>query len=584
MNRQSRALLAVVLVGGLLGWSWWVSRPPAGLDRRDAGAEDRPVRGGRLVSSIRAEPRSFNRLVSRDLVTEVVTLLTQGRLVRVNRATQQIEPWLAEKWTTSADGRVFTLALRPGLRWSDGEPFSAADVAFTFRAIADPTVKSVLGSALQVDGRPIRVDTPDATTVVVTLPSPFGPGIRLLDNIAILPRHRLEPALAAGTLAQAWSPTTAPAELVGMGPFRLTSYAAGQRLTFERNPHYWRRDDAGEPLPYLDSVVLEIVPDQNAELLRLQAGEIDMTPSQLRAEDYATVRELERKGTLRLLELGVGLDPDVFFFNLRPAYWAKDGRAAWMPTAAFRKALSHAVDREAYANTVFLGAAVPIHGPVTPGNKDWFWPDLPRYRFDREAATRLFEGVGLANRDADAFLEDAAGNEARFTMLTYRGNTALERGAQVLKESFERVGVAVDVVPLEPGALIERMLGGRFDAIFFNYSSTDTDPAMQRDFWLSSGTAHIWNIGQRTPATAWERRIDDLMTRQAASVDPAERTALFRDALRVFSEELPALYFAAPRLYVGVNARVRHLAPALTRPPLLWSVDTLAVAPPAGAQ
>lgn len=584
MNRQSRALLALVLVGGLLGWGWWVSRPPGGRDRREAGAEERPVRGGRLVSSIRAEPRSFNRLVSRDLVTEVVTLLTQGRLVRVNRATQQIEPWLAEQWSTSADGRVFTLALRPGLRWSDGEPFGAADVAFTFRAIADPTVKSVLGSALQVEGQPIRVDTPDASTVVVTLPRPFGPGIRLLDNIPILPRHRLEPALSAGTLAQAWSATTAPAELVGMGPFRLTSYAAGQRLTFERNPHYWRRDDGGEPLPYLDSVVLEIVPDQNAELLRLQAGEIDMTPSQLRAEDYATVRELERKGTLRLLELGVGLDPDVFFFNLRPAYWAKDGRAAWLPTAAFRRALSHAVDREAYANTVFLGAAVPIHGPVTPGNKDWFWPDLPRYRFDREAATRLLEGVGLANRDADAFLEDAAGNEARFTMLTYRGNTALERGAQVLKESFERVGVAVDVVPLEPGALIERMLGGQFDAIFFNYSSTDTDPAMQRDFWLSSGTAHIWNIAQRTPATEWERRIDDLMTRQAASVDPAERTALFRDALRVFSEELPALYFAAPRLYVGVNARVRHLAPALTRPPLLWSVDTLAVAPPAGAR
>ncbi|MGD9904722.1 MAG: ABC transporter substrate-binding protein [Vicinamibacterales bacterium] len=585
MNRQSRALLVLVLVGGLLGWGWWSSRSSGpGAGRREPIATERPVRGGRLVSSVRAEPRSFNRLVSRDFVTEVVSLLTHGRLVRVNRATQQVEPWLAERWTTSADGRVFTLTLRDGLRWSDGQPFTAADVDFTFRAIADPATKSVLGSALQVDGQPVRVATPDPATVVVTLPQPFGPGIRLLDNIAIMPRHRLEPALAAGTLAQAWSPTTPPADLVGMGPFRLVRYEAGQRLVFERNPHYWRRDDGGEALPYLDGVVLEIVPDQNAELLRLQAGELDMTQQHLRAEDYATVRELERQGSVRLLELGVGLDPDVFFFNLRPSHWARDPRRAWLPTAAFRQALSHAVDREGYANTVFLGAAVPIHGPVSPGNREWFWPDLPRYRFDRDAATGLLTGLDLANRDADAFLEDPAGTEARFTMLTYRGNTALERGAQVLKESFERIGVAVDVVPLEPGALIERMLAGQFDAIFFNYVATDTDPAMQRDFWLSSGSAHIWNIAQATPATEWERRIDQLMTRQAASVDPAERTALFREALRIFSDELPALYFAAPRLYVGVNARVRHLTPALTRPPLLWSIDTMAVAPPAASR
>ena len=572
----------LLLVGGLIGWSWWAqrsSRPEPPGARSTAVAQ--PTRGGRLVASIRGEPRSFNRLVARDYVSEVVALLTQARLVRVNRASQQVEPWLAERWTTSPDGRVFTLSLRPDLQWSDGTPFSASDVAFTVRATEALAKAGQLAISLQVDGAPITVETPEPHTVVVTLPRPFGAGIRLLDNLVILPRHRLEPALIAGTLAQAWSTTTSPAEIVGMGPFRLASYDAGQRLTFERNPHFWRRDDQGEALPYLDSVVLEIVPDQNTELLRLQAGAIDMTQQQLRAEDYAAARELERKGTLSVLELGVGLDPDVFFFNLRPSHWAKDPRGAWLPTAEFRRALSHAVDREGYANTVFLGAAVPVHGPVTPGNKEWFWPDVPRYRFDRAAAQGLLEGLGLANRDADAFMEDAAGTEARFTLLTYRGNSALERGAQVLKESLERIGVAVDIVPLEPGALVERMLAGTFDAIFFNYLSTDTDPAMQRDFWLSSGSAHIWNIGQTTPATEWERRIDDLMTRQAAAVDPDERRQLFRDAQRIFSEQLPAIYFAAPRLYVGVGTRVRNLTPALTRPPLLWSVDTLAVAPPA---
>ncbi len=223
---------------------------------------------------------------------------------------------------------------------------------------------------------------------------------------------------------------------------------------------------------------------------------------------------------------------------------------------------------------------MPVHGPITPGNKAWFWPDLPRYRFDQAKARELLGGLGLVNRDADPWLEDAAGTEARFTLLTFK---SMERGAQVLKESFEAVGVAVDVAPLDPGALIERLLAGKFDAIFFNYVSSDTDPAMQADFWLSSGSGHFWNLSQATPATPWEADIDRLMTRQMSAVDPAEREALFRDVQRVFGEHLPALYFAAPRLYLAVSTRVRNATPGVIRPQLLWSADTLSLAPSAAS-
>lgn len=575
MNRHSRFPLVALIVVGLLGYLWWSSSSRAPAPTPPAAA--RPARGGTLTGAVRSEPRSFNRLVSRDFAVELVSLLMHGKLVRVNRATQELEPWLAERWTTSPDGLVHTLTLREGLQWSDGVPFTSADVAFTFAAVFDPRVKSVLASGLQVEGAPLTVTAPDARTVVVTFPHPFGPGIRLLDNVVILPKHKLEAALTAGTFAQAWGPSTPPAELVGMGPFVLAAYEPGQRLTFNRNPHYWRRADDGQPLPYLDRLVLEIVPDQNGELLALQSGRLDITQQQLRAEDYASAREMERNQQLRLQEVGVSPDPDVFFFNLRPEAWAKDPRAPWMLTDTFRQALNHAIDREAYANTVFLGAAVPVHGPVSPGNKTWFWPDLPRYAFDRDKASALLAGLGLANRDEDAFLEDAGGREARFTLIIFKGSASLERGAQVLKESWERIGVAVDVVPLDPGALIERMLGGKFEAIFFNYVATDPDPAMQRDFWLSSGSAHIWNIGQETPATAWEREMDALVNRQAATVDHAERVRLFRDVQRIFSEHLPAMYFAAPRLFVAVGPRVRNETPAVSRPQLLWSADTLAV-------
>ena len=114
-------------------------------------ASERPSRDHTLVTSIRAEPRSFNRYLARDLSTEVVTQLMQASLVRVNRVTQQLEPRLAERWELLPDQVTYRLHLRPGIQFSDGHPFSSADVVFSFRAIYDPAVASVLGR--HADGR-----------------------------------------------------------------------------------------------------------------------------------------------------------------------------------------------------------------------------------------------------------------------------------------------------------------------------------------------------------------------------------------------------------------------------------------------
>lgn len=565
-------LLAVVFG---TAWVMWRDVRPAPATPRATSTT--PTRGGTLVATLRTEPRSFNRLVARDIPADLFGHLTLGRLIRVNRATQEVEPWLAERWSSSPDGRTFTLTLRDGLRWSDGAPFSSDDVLFTFAALYDTSVKSVLATSLTVDGRPLTVSAPDPRTVVVTLPATFGPGIRLLDNLTILPKHRLEAALQNGTFAFAWSPATPPADVPAIGPFMLARYEAGQRVVFERNPHYWRRDERGEPLPYLDRVVLEIVLDQNAELVRLQAGQADMMQQALRSEDIATVRPLVNEHKIALLELGVSTDPDSFFFNLRPEKWTRDPRGTWILRDEFRKALSHAVDREAFAETVYLAAAVPIHGPITPGNLRWFWPSVPRYEPSRDKAVALLKSIGLENRDEDPWLEDSRGTEARFTVITFRGNTTLERSAAVLRDDLRQIGVAMDVAPIEQNLLYERLTTGNFESIFFNFSTTDLDPAMNKDFWLSSGSAHVWNIGQATPATTWEKEIDELMARQAGTVDEAERKRLFNDVQRVFAEHLPILYFAAPRLYMGVSPRVTNLAPVPTRPHLFWSPDTIAV-------
>ncbi len=396
----------------------------------------------------------------------------------------------------------------------------------------------------------------------------------------LAPKHKLEAALKAGTFAQSMGVSTAPADLVSLGPFKLTSYTPGQRLVFDRNPLYWKKDAAGIQLPYLDQVVLEIVPDQNAELVRLQSGQFDMLQQQIRPEDIATLRPLEQQGKLKLLELGVSADADLFFFNLRSSYWDKDARRDWITRKEFRKAISHAIDREAFANTVYLGAGVPIWGPVTPGNQKWFSPNVPRYGYSLERSKEILASIGLTNRDADPWLEDATGNEARFNVIAYRGNSSVERGSAILRDELAKVGIRVDVVLLEQGALIQRMLKGDFESIMFVVFQTNLDPAMNPDFWLSSGSAHVWNIGQSKPATDWEKEIDDLMVTVMSSVDQTERKKAFDAVQMIVADNLPVLYFVAPRLYMGVTTRVGGLTPAILRPQLLWNAERMTVNQP----
>lgn len=569
-------LVLTLLVVGTLVFYFRGQGPGTSASRPGVQEVAPPQRGGQIVGSARGEPRTFNRLVARDQTVDTISWLTQGKLVRVNRATFELEPWLAERWDSSDDGLRHTLYLRPGLTWSDGTPFTSADVIFTFRAILDPRTQSVFASNLMVGGEPVGVDAPDPQTVVVTFAEPFGPGLRILD-MPILPRHKLEAALAAGTFAQAWSPTTPPADIVGMGPFVLREYEPGQRLVFERNEHYWRQAGEDEPLPYLDRLVLEIVPDQNTELLRLVSGALDFTHTELRQEDYVAARRAEEEGRITLIELGVGTDADAFWFCLKPEAKRNDPRFAFVQRREFRQAISHAVDREAFAQTVFLGEAVPVWGPITPGNRLWFSPNVPRYPHSVDAARELLGMIGLEDRDGNGVVEDEKGTEARFTVITQRGITYYERGAEVLREHLAAAGIALDIVPLEIGAVVERVESCNYDAVYMRPLFSDLDPAGNLDYWLSSGSGHFWNMNQAAPATEWEAELDRLMREQARTIDRERRRQIFNDAQRVFAENVPVLYFAAPRLYYGHSARLTGVTPSVLRPALLWSADTLGV-------
>ena len=528
--------------------------------------------GGELTASIRTEPRNFSRLGPREPTTDVVSLLLHAGLIRINRVTDDVEPWLAERWTQSADGRTYTMTLRPDVAFSDGHPMTADDVVFSFEAYYNAGVPE----ALEVDGKRLTVAAVDARTVAVTFPTVFAPGLRILDNVVILPKHKLEPALKNGTLKSAWRLSTPPSDVAGLGPFVLSGYQPGQRLMFSKNPHYWRKDGKGAPLPYLDRVVLDVVPDEATELLRLEAGQSDMTISQLPAEDYAPLKRAADAGRVKLYDLGPALYPDFLLINLKPGAFAGDPRAAWLQRDELRRAISLAVDRKVFADTVFLGAGVPVFGPVSPANKKWYWEGTPTIPYDPQQAKALLASIGLTDR-GDGVLRDKSGAAARFTVVTQKGRPSFERGVGVVRDELKKIGLTVDVAALEGNAVIQQILSGKFDAMYFNAFPSDSDPALTPDFWVSSGSAHLWNLQQKTPATEWEKQIDAQMRTLSVSTDAAERKRAFDEVQRIFVEHQPAIYFVAARIFVGSSTRVGNVTPAVSRPQLLWSPDDIKV-------
>jgi peptide/nickel transport system substrate-binding protein len=528
-----------------------------------------------LVASFRTEPTHFNRLIEARPVARLNALLSHATLLRVHPNTGVFEPRLATEWTGSPDGLTWTFTLRSDVRFSDGVPFTAADVLFTFRALYDDRVGSPLSAEMKVNGEPLDVRVIDDHHVALTFPAPYGPGLAILDSLPILPAHKLQSHLDAGTLREAWTAVTPPAEMAGLGPFMLAEYVPAQHMRFVRNPHFWRTDDQGQRLPYLDELEVPIVLEQNAELLRLQAGESDLTNGGARPEDLAMLRDAETAGRIHLVNAGPAIDVSTLWFNLKPGVKALTDKP-WLGDETFRRAISHAVNRQAIVDTVHLGAATVVYGPITPGHGDWYVPDMGAVAFDRSRARALLTSIGFEDRDGDGVLEDTAGRPARFSLLTQRGHTERERTSEVVTEQLRQVGITVDMVPLDQRALVQRFQVGDYEAIYFGAAASSKDP--NPAFWLSDGGFHFWNPEQAEPSTDWEREIDRLFAEQAATAEGAVRRRLFAQAQQLLADHVPALWFAAGHVTVPMSQRVGGATPSVMLPVVLWNAEQLFVA------
>ncbi len=535
-------------------------------------------RGGRLVISQRAEPKTLNPVMAVDGNSREIIGLITADLIHINRYSLKTEAALATSWTVSADFRTYTLQLRPGLKFSDGQPFDADDVLFTFQVYLDERVHSPQRDLLIVSGKPIRLQKLSTYSVRFELQQPYAAAERLFDSVAILPCHLLKRAYDEGRLSQAWNLTTPPEQIAGLGPFRFKEYVPGQHIVLERNPYYWRQDPDGTHLPYLDEIVAVFTGDAAAEAMRLQQGEIDVA-GRLSAANFSVLEKNQAAGAFRVYDAGPGLEYNFLVFNLNDlssrSLPSITGKQVWFRELAFRKATSAAIDRCAIARLAYRGRAFPLSTHVTPANRRWLNTQIPAPVRSVPDAREILRQAGYSWR-SDGRLLDERHEPVVFSIVFNAGNPQYEQAATLLQADLAEIGMDVKVVPLEFRALLDRVFKSyEYDAAIMALASGDADPNSEMNVWTSDGGAHVWNLGPRRVQLPWQNEIDRLMQQQMITPYYEERKRMYDSVQQLVWENLPIICLVSPDVLVGATERLGNFNPAILADYTLWNADEL---------
>ena len=510
--------------------------------------------GGELHFCLRSEPKTLNPLLAADDASETIRYLTGGVLVRVNRLTQELEPELATSWKVTNGGKTITFQVRDGLRFSDGTPFSADDVAYTMQQLMDPALHSPTGDAFRSSDGKVETEVLPKNRVRITFPAPIAGLDRLFDQVAIM---------------SAKSPQK---ELAVLGPYFVGENKAGSYLILKRNPNYWEKDPSGRPLPYIESVRLDVQQNRDIEMLRLTRGEIHFINS-LDAEYFDKVAAQD---PAMAHDAGASLDSEEMWFNQVASSPLPSYKKAWFTSTNFRRAISESINREDMARIVFRGHARPAVGPVSPANKFWFNAKLQAHPFDQKSALQRLTQDGFHLQDG--VLKDRDGHAVEFSVITNAGNKYRERMATMIQQDLSGIGIKLNVVTLDFPSLIERITHTfDYEACLLGLVNDELDPNAQMTVWLSSADSHQWNPSQKTPATSWEAEIDKLMRAQASTLDPKKRKADFDKVQEIAWQQEPFIYLVNKNALSAVSPAVHNAHPVVLRPQVYWNIDQLSL-------
>ncbi|UBF23656.1 ABC transporter substrate-binding protein [Kovacikia minuta CCNUW1] len=562
----------------------------------------RAAQGSQLVISTVTDPNTFN-FANKNTFPNVFLFTSEG-LTSENGVTGAIEPALAESWKISADQKQVVFKLRSGLKWSDGEPLTADDVVFTYMDIvANPEIPTDAKEGIQIGQNkafPI-VRKLDNLTVEFTLPEPFAPLLRATagpDGVLIQPKHALEKTLntkgADGNLKflSTWGTDTNPAQVVVNGPFLMESYTAGQRLVFRRNPHYWRKDAKGTPLPYIDRIIWKVTENQDVQLLKFRSGDLDAIGDirPLRPEYVSLLKREEKRGNFQIYNGGPWSGTLYLSFNLNKAK-NKNGKpivdpikSRWFNSLEFRQAVAYAIDRRKINNNLYRGLGVTQNSPISVQSPYFVEKGLKVYDYNPDKARRLLQQAGFKYNTQKQLL-DSDGNRVRFTLLTNSNNLIrVAIGAQI-RQDLADIGMQVDYTPINFNVLIEKTSTSRdWDAHIIGFTG-GVEPHAASNLWMSSGASHAFNLKQQpgqSPIYGWEaseteQEIDRLFIAGARELDETKRKAIYAQFQKLVQEQLPVIHLVNDRALIAVRNRVEGLKYTGLPSWGLWNIQELKI-------
>jgi peptide/nickel transport system substrate-binding protein len=474
------------------------------------------MNGDTLVEASLGEATNLIPALASDTASFAVIDRIYDGLVKLDKNLNLV-PALAEAWEFSEDRLSLTFKLRPGVRWHDGQPFTARDALFTYELMVDPgTPTAYANSFQQIE----KAEVVDDHTFRVTYRRPLAKALSTW-SCSIMPAHLLEGRdLVSSPLAR---------RPIGTGPYKMEKWEAGQRVTLVAN------DDYFEGRPNIDRVVIKVIPDLNAQMLELQAGHIDtmnLTPDQYEeksgAADFRAAYNVFRYPAFSYGYLG---------FNLkRPLF--QDQRV--------RQAMAYAIDKEEIVEGVLLGLGRTANGPFKPD----MWANnqnVAPYPYDPGKARALLAEAGwivnggLLVRDGQPF---------SFTIATNQGNKIREQVGAIIQARLKEIGVEVKIQVIEWAAFLKEYLDRHnFDAVIMGWT-IPTDPDMF-DIWHSSKN----RPGELNFISYKNEEVDRLVDEARFVLDQSERKKLYDRVQEILHEEAPYVFLYVPDALPAVAKR-----------------------------
>jgi peptide/nickel transport system substrate-binding protein len=492
-----------------------------------------PKKGGVWRMALPGNPTAYPITTPGRLVDILVNKVIFDTLVHYQLKNGAIElaPDLAESWTANRELTEYTFKLRKGVKWHDGQPFSAEDVKFTIDAQLDPKVNAAFTGTVSAIARTEVID-PTTVRFVLKAPSAVLP-VMLGYNIAIVPKH----LLAGQDLNQ---PVDFLRRPVGTGPFKFKSFSQGNYLETEANRDYF----GGAPM--LDGIVFKVIPDGNARLAQLRAGEIDFTviePAQVAALGGTSTVEVRRAPQVNYNFIAIN-HSDPRFRDVR-----------------VRQALAYAIDKQAIVKNILRGDAQVATGPINPLLGEFYNPKVQTYEYNPDRAKALLEEAGW-KKGADGVLQNAKGERLTLSLNGPKGYPVIEQVLTYAQEQYQRIGAAPTLDIMDWPVHLERYHKRQYD-LLMQWWITPPDPDLY-DHYYSESKNNWW--AYKNP------EIDDLVVKARSEPDRKKRIALYHRIQEILAKDVPIIYLYYPHELQGMARRTHEMPLMGYRDALTWMV------------